>query len=110
MSNFNAESTCAVFQSDYEGKPSYYTVTSLPTVWEVRIASSLRSRTGDEDPFLVGAVRGFVVNLSTKVRAPFVLIRFFSLLFPSLPHKKKRLKKPQTANFQSSIRYLKFYA
>lgn len=113
MSNFNAESTYAFLQSDYEWEPSYYTVISLPIVWEVRIASSLRSRTGDEDPFLVGAVQDFVVNLSAKVRAPFVLICFFPLLFPSLPGKNlcgRPKRVPKNPNFQSSSRCFKCYA
>lgn len=93
MSNFSAESTYAVLQCDYEWKPSYYTVTSLPIVWEVRIASSLRSRTGGEDPFLVGEVQDFVVNLSNKVRAPLVLICFFSVSLSSPQKSFWKIKK-----------------
>lgn len=98
-----SKETDAVLQSDCEWERSYYTVTSFPIVWEVRIASSLKSRTGDEDPFLVGAVHDFVVNLSTKVRAPFVFICFFTLPFPSLPHKNlcgrpKKPEKPQLSD------------
>jgi len=87
VSNFNEESTYLVLRSGYEWEASYYAIISFLIVWEVIIASSLGSRTRDEDPSSLGVVQDLVASLQDQTNSSFCfdLLLFVLFLLSSVP-------------------------